>query len=37
MQIDGDSFWKFRRLEKYGYAAQENDAELLNMQFNRDN
>lgn len=34
--IDGDSFWKFRRLEKYGYAAQENDAELLNMQFKRD-
>lgn len=37
LQIDGDSFWKFRRVEKYGYARQENDAQLLNMQLNGGN
>ena len=36
MQIDGDSFWKFRRIEKYGYARQADDAEKLNLQFRRD-
>ena len=36
MQIDGDSFWKFRKIEKYGYARQVDDAEKLNLQFKRD-
>lgn len=33
VQVDGDSFWRFRRMEKYGYAREEDDAEKLNKQF----
>jgi hypothetical protein len=36
VQLDGDSFWRFRRVEKYGYACDEDDAVKLNKQFRRD-
>lgn len=36
VQINGDSFWRFRRMEKYGYAGDKDDAAKLNKQFSHD-
>lgn len=34
VQIDGDSFWRFQRVETYGYSRDDKDAAKLNRQFN---
>jgi len=37
LRIDGDSFWRFRRVEQYGYRRQVDDAQKLSMQFSNTN
>lgn len=37
IQIDGDSFWRFRRVEKYGFGRDEEDAGKLGEQFKNAN
>jgi hypothetical protein len=31
-QVDGDSFWHFRKIEQYGYSHEDNDGEKLAKQ-----